>query len=42
MFGARLVAVSCSVFVLLYGGLSLAVSCVWRKFWLYSQIFCLG
>jgi Zn-dependent protease with chaperone function len=37
MFGARLVAVSFSVFVLIYSGLSLAVSCVWRKFWLYSQ-----
>jgi Zn-dependent protease with chaperone function len=37
MFGARLVAVSFSAFVLVCSGLSLAVSCVWRKFWLYSQ-----
>src|SRR5580692_10702356 len=37
MFGARLVAVSFSVLVLVYSGLSLAVSCVWRKFWHYSQ-----
>jgi Zn-dependent protease with chaperone function len=37
MFAARLVAVSFSVFVLVYLGLSLAVSCAWRKVWLYSQ-----
>jgi Zn-dependent protease with chaperone function len=37
MFAARLVAVSFSVFVLVYSGLSLAVSCGWRKVWLYSQ-----
>lgn len=37
MFAARLIAVSFSVFVLVYGGLSLAVSCGWRKFWLYSH-----
>jgi Zn-dependent protease with chaperone function len=37
MFAARLVAVSFSVFVLVYSGLSLAVSCVWRKFWGYGQ-----
>jgi Zn-dependent protease with chaperone function len=37
MFAARLVAVSFSVFVLVYSGLSLAVSCGWRKFWLYSR-----
>jgi Zn-dependent protease with chaperone function len=37
MFAARLVAVSLSGFVLVYSGLSLAVSCGWRKFWLYSQ-----
>jgi beta-lactamase regulating signal transducer with metallopeptidase domain len=37
MFAARLVAVTFSGFVLVYGGLSLAVSCGWRKFWLYSQ-----
>src|ERR1700678_1845121 len=37
MFAARLVAVSLSVFVLVYSGLSLAVSCGWRTFWLYSR-----
>ncbi|MFZ0957509.1 MAG: M56 family metallopeptidase [Candidatus Sulfotelmatobacter sp.] len=37
MFAARLVAVSCSVFVLVYSGLSLAVSCGWRRFWLYGR-----
>src|SRR5580658_9917165 len=37
MFAARLVAVTFSGFVLVYGGFSLAVSCGWRKFWLYSQ-----
>jgi len=37
MFAARLVAVTFSGFVLVYGGLSLAVSCGWRRFWLYSQ-----
>jgi beta-lactamase regulating signal transducer with metallopeptidase domain len=37
MFAARLVAVSFSVFVLVYSGLSLAVSCGWRKFWHYGQ-----
>ncbi len=37
MFAARLVAVSFSAFVLVYSGLSLAVSCGWRKFWLYSR-----
>lgn len=37
MFAARLVAVSFSVFVLVYSGLSLAVSCGWRRFWLYSR-----
>jgi beta-lactamase regulating signal transducer with metallopeptidase domain len=37
MFAARLVAVTFSVFVLVYSGLSLAVSCGWRKFWLYGQ-----
>ena len=37
MFAARLVAVTFSGLVLVYGGLSLAVSCGWRKFWLYSQ-----
>jgi beta-lactamase regulating signal transducer with metallopeptidase domain len=42
MFAARLVAVSFSAFVLVYSGLSLAVSCVWRKFWLYSQGYPVG
>ncbi|MGC2326659.1 MAG: hypothetical protein WA604_08090, partial [Candidatus Sulfotelmatobacter sp.] len=37
MFAARLVAVSFSVFVLVYSGMSLAVSCGWRKFWVFSQ-----
>jgi beta-lactamase regulating signal transducer with metallopeptidase domain len=37
MFAARLVAVSFSVFVLVYSGLSLATSCGWRKFWRYSR-----
>ena len=33
MFAARLLAVSSSVFVLVYSALSLAVSCGWRKIW---------
>jgi Zn-dependent protease with chaperone function len=37
MFAARLIAVSFSVFVLVYGGLSLAVSCGWRRFWLFAR-----
>jgi beta-lactamase regulating signal transducer with metallopeptidase domain len=37
MFAARLIAVSCAVLVLVYSGLSLAVSCGWRRFWLYTQ-----
>src|SRR5580698_6741589 len=37
MFAARLVAVSFAWFVVVYSGLSLAVSCGWRKFWLCSQ-----
>jgi beta-lactamase regulating signal transducer with metallopeptidase domain len=39
MFAARLLAVSSSVFVLVYGALSLAVSCGWRSFWRHSQKF---
>ncbi len=39
MFAARLIAISFSVWVLVYGGLSLAVVCGWRRFWLYSQKF---
>src|SRR5579863_8816968 len=38
MFAARLISVSFSVFVLVYGGLSLAVSCGWLGFWRYSDI----
>ena len=37
MFAERLVAVSFSVFVLVYSGLSLAVIGGWRTFWLYSR-----
>lgn len=37
MFAARLIVVSFSVYVLLYVGLSLAVSCGWRRFWFYSH-----
>jgi beta-lactamase regulating signal transducer with metallopeptidase domain len=37
MFAARLVAVSISVFVLVYGGLSLLVVGGWRRFLLYSR-----
>jgi hypothetical protein len=39
MFAARLLAVSSSVFVLVYGALSLALGCGWRSFWRYSQKF---
>lgn len=38
MFAARLIVVSLSVFVLLYSGLSLAVSCLWRRLLRYLQI----
>jgi len=37
MFLARGIAISLSVFVLVYLGLSLAVCCAWRRLWLYSQ-----
>jgi hypothetical protein len=37
MFAARGIAVSFSVFVLVYCGLSFAVCCAWRKIWLWSQ-----
>lgn len=37
MFAARGIAVSFSVFVLVYGVLSMAVCCAWRKSWLHSQ-----
>ena len=33
MFAARGIAVSFSVFVLVYLGLSLAVACAWRRLW---------
>src|SRR4029077_10130632 len=39
MFAARGFAVSFSVFVLVYCGLSLAVCCVWRRIWLWSEKF---
>jgi BlaR1 peptidase M56 len=39
MFAARLLAVSSSVFVLVYSALSLGVSLGWRSFWRYSQKF---
>jgi Zn-dependent protease with chaperone function len=37
MFAVRGIAVSLSVFALLYLALSLAVCCLWRTIWLYSQ-----
>ena len=37
MFAARGIAVSLSVFVLVYCVLSVAVSLVWRRFWEYSR-----
>ena len=37
MFAARGIAVSFSVFVLVYLGLSLAVACAWRRLWVYSR-----
>lgn len=37
MFAARGIAISISVFFLVYGGLSLAVCGVWRRVWLHSQ-----
>jgi len=37
MFAARGIAVSFSVFVLVYCGLSLAVFCAWRRIWLWSR-----
>jgi hypothetical protein len=39
MFAARGIAVSFSMFVLVYGGLSLAVCFGWRRVWLWSQKF---
>jgi beta-lactamase regulating signal transducer with metallopeptidase domain len=37
MFAVRGIAVSFSVFVLVYCGLSLAVCCAWRNVWLWSR-----
>jgi len=37
MFAVRGLAVSFSIFVMLYGALSLAVSGVWRKAWIHAQ-----
>jgi beta-lactamase regulating signal transducer with metallopeptidase domain len=37
MFAARGIAVSFSVFLLVYCGLSFVVCCAWRKIWLWSR-----
>jgi Zn-dependent protease with chaperone function len=37
MFAARGIAVSFSVFVLVYSALSMAVYCTWRRAWIYVQ-----
>ncbi len=37
MFAVRGIAVSLSVFAIVYAALSLAVSCTWRRLWIYSQ-----
>ncbi len=37
MFAVRGLAVSFSVFVIVYVALSLAVSCTWRRLWFYVQ-----
>jgi Zn-dependent protease with chaperone function len=37
MFAERGIAVSLSIFVILYSTLSVAVCCVWRRVWLYGQ-----
>lgn len=37
MFAARGLAVSFSVFVIVYVALSLAISCTWRRVWFYVQ-----
>jgi beta-lactamase regulating signal transducer with metallopeptidase domain len=39
MFALRGIAVSLSIFAVLYGALSLAVCCVWRRVWLGSRRF---
>lgn len=42
MFAARGIAVSFSVFVLLYGVLSLAVCCAWRRVWPWIKRYPVG
>ncbi len=42
MFAVRGIAVSLSIFVLLYCALSIAVIVVWRKVWLWSQRYSAG
>ncbi|MFZ0814196.1 MAG: hypothetical protein WAM78_01685 [Candidatus Sulfotelmatobacter sp.] len=37
MFAVRGIAVSFSIFAILYGALSLAILLLWRKLWLYGQ-----
>ena len=37
MFAVRGIAVAFSVFVLVYGALSLAMGCIWRRAWIYAQ-----
>jgi beta-lactamase regulating signal transducer with metallopeptidase domain len=37
MFALRGLAIAFSIFVLFYGGLSLAVCCVWRQVWVRAQ-----
>lgn len=37
MFAVRGIAVAFSVFVLVYGVLSLAMGCVWRRAWIYAK-----
>jgi beta-lactamase regulating signal transducer with metallopeptidase domain len=37
MFAARGISISLSIFFLVYGALSLAVFCVWRRLWVWGQ-----
>ena len=37
MFAVRGIAVAFSVFVLVYGVLSLAMGCIWRRVWIYAH-----
>src|SRR5258708_12892471 len=37
MFAARGIAISLSVFFLVYGALSIAVCCLWRQAWFFFQ-----